>query len=550
MKRTPKPRRNPQSHPLAAFFLALALIPALCALSSCATAAAPGAAAPDAAKGGGTARIVSFDIVEADNDYVKVPPFRCEVVEGKDSGVIRARLPGGTSPLVWAEWQISGGALMGGGQKLSWQRPLDLAGLRSVELVDRAGRTRVYALEISEPPIPTVYVWTDKEAPILTKTDWVKGRVAITRGEALGSTSLAPAAMKIRGRGNSTWDMPKKPYRFTLDEAASVLGLPKAKKWVLLANYADKSLMRNSVAFAAASVLPGLKFAPTQYPVILMLNGEYEGIYGLGEQVETGSGRVVIEKPDDSAATSFFLEVNMRIDLPTEGGVLGKDFFVSPSGLKFEYKTPDTDEASPAQREHIAAFIAEAERAILSGEGYERYIDVDSFIDWIILEELFKNQDSMFLSSVFMSRTRGGKLALGPAWDFDLSAGNSDYGAIGERAIKDSEGWFPLYSEWFGGLLRDPAFERRLAARWTEKRGELERKAFAAIDSYGTLLAGEQKRNFERWPIMGVYVWPNPPEIVAAASHADQAAALKGWLARRFAWLDQAYSALSTAKPQ
>jgi spore coat protein CotH len=356
--------------------------------------------------------------------------------------------------------------------------------------------------------------------------------------------------MKVRGRGNSTWDMPKKPYRFTLDEAAPLLGLPKAKKWVLLANYADKSLMRNSVAFAAAKALPGLKFSPTQYPVILMLNGEYEGLYTLGEQIETGSGRVALEKPDESADTSFFLEVNMRIDLPAQGGVLGKDFFESPSGLKFEYKTPDTDEATPAQRKNIAAFMAEAERAILAGEGYERFIDVDSFIDWIILEELFKNQDSMFLSSVFITRVRGGKLSLGPAWDFDLSAGNSDYGAIGDKAIKDPEGWFPLYSEWFGGLLRDPAFERRLVARWTEKRAELERKAFAAIDAYGTLLAGEQKRNFVRWPIMGIYVWPNPPELVAAATYAGQAAALRDWMKRRFAWLDQAYSAFSTAKPQ
>ena len=544
MKQPASPRRAFPSRALAGLIIALAAILSFGALSSCAT------AEPGAPRGGGTARIVSFDLVEAKNDYISVPPIRCEIIEGKESGVIRARLPGGTSSLVWAEWQVSSGSLMGAGQKLSWQKPLDLASLRSVELVDRAGRDRPYALEIGEPPIPTVYLWTDKQAPILTKTDWVKGRVAITGGKALGSASLAPSAMKVRGRGNSTWDMPKKPYRFTLDEAAPLLGLPKAKKWVLLANYADKSLMRNSVAFAAASALAGLKFTPTQYPVILVLNGEYEGVYGLGEQVETGVGRVAIEKPDQSAATSFFLEVNMRIDSPGEGGVPGKDFFVSPSGLKFEYKTPDADEASPEQRGHIAAFMAQAEAAILAGEGYDRYIDVDSFIDWIILEELFKNLDSMFLSSVFMSRTKGGKLALGPAWDFDLSAGNSDYGAIGDRAIKDPEGWFPLYAGWFGGLLRDPEFERRLSARWAEKRGELERKAFAAIDANEALLAAEQKGNFARWPIMGVYVWPNPPELVAAASHAGQAAALRDWLRRRFAWLDRAYSALSTAKPQ
>lgn len=495
--------------------------------------------------GQGSARITKFTITKADNAFIKEFSIACDIQEGADSGIIHGILPAGTKPFINVRWTTKKGVLWVDGIRLSSKKPLDSSSVSQIVAVDAQGKTRLYRLDIREAAIPTIYIETENSAPILTKTDWVKGKVSIVGGSTSWSKPLKASGMKVRGRGNSTWGMAKKPYRFTLDEAAPVLGLPKAKKWVLLANYSDKSLLRNFVAFSVASTLDGLEYPVHQYPVNLYLNGEYEGIYGLGEQVETGAGRVSIEKPDDSPETSFFIEVNMRIDSETEKGVLGKDFFMSPSGLKLEYKTPDTDVVSDIQRKNIAAFIAEAEKAILAGEGYERYIDVDSFIDWLIMEELFKNQDSIFLSSVYLNRQKGGKLTLGPVWDFDLAAGNSDYGAIGQQPTKDPEGWFPLYSEWFSGLYRDRVFRQAVALRWSTLRAKLEQKTFEAIEEYTALLSEVQEDNFRRWPIMGVYVWPNPPELVAAATYEAQVEALAAWFRARFLWMDGAMRILA-----
>lgn len=496
-------------------------------------------------EGKGQARISRFTVTGIDNEHLKTFEAECSIEEGKDSGIISSLLPGGSGSKIMVDWSVKKGSLWVDGVKMSRNAPLDLSKVRQIQAVDRQGAVRNYSLNIIGAPIPTFYLNTENAAPILTKTDWVKGSVAIAGGSTAWSKPLAKVSMKVRGRGNSTWGMPKKPYRFTLDESASIFGLPKAKKWVLLANYADKSLMRNSVAYTVAATMDALSFAPHQYPVILSLNGVYQGLYTLGEQIETGSGRVELEKPDDTAATSWFLEVNMRIDSEFEGGVEGKDFFKSPSGVKFEYKTPDTDVITEKQKAHIAAHVSEVEKAVLSGKGYAEYINTASFIDWLIIEELFKNQDSIFLSSVFLSRKKGGKISLGPIWDFDLSAGNSDYGSIGNVPVKSPEGFFALYSEWFSGLYRDHDFRKSVAARWREKRATLESLTFRSIDEHAALLAPLEKSNFRLWPIMGTYVWPNPPELVAIKTHAGQVEAYRNWMKARFAWMDQAMDKMS-----
>jgi hypothetical protein len=472
-------------------------------------------------------------------------PISCEVVEGVNSGIIRGILPGGSDLRIKAGWRISRGTLWAEGKKLSRSEFLDLSLTNTLMAVDSSGRSRPYALQIVVASIPTIYIKTEGSAPILTKTDWVEGKIAITGGNYPWAKALPEAPLKIRGRGNSTWGMAKKPYRFTLETAAPLLGLAAAKKWVLLANYADKSLLRNFVAFRTAQTLSGLRYTPHQYPVLLYLNDDYLGIYGLGEQVETGKGRVDIGKADESSETSFLLEVNMRIDSEAEGGILGRDFFMTPGGLKLEYKAPDANEIKSIQKSAIESVVVNAEKAILAGQGYAELIDVETFIDWLILEELLKNQDSNFLSSVYLYRKTGGKLAIGPVWDFDLAAGNSNYGAMGDYEVKDPRGWFTRYSSWFSGLLRSPELTSALVARWAEVRADLEKEVFAGIGEFSAILADLQRDNFFRWPIMGTYVWPNPPELVSANSHAAQVEALAAWFRSRFEWIDREIAAIA-----
>ncbi|MFZ2636236.1 MAG: CotH kinase family protein [Rectinemataceae bacterium] len=485
---------------------------------------------------GSAARIRKFVVTSGSNPYLTVPEVQCSIEEGVDSGVIRATIPGGTSPLLSLRWSIAAGSLKSGGVSLVSGKVFDISVIKTVEAVDRKGRSRIYRLEIADSGIPTVYVKTKDNAPIISKDDWVDATIAIAGGGTAWAFPLPLSDTRIRGRGNSTWGMPKKPYRLSFSKAVSVFGMAESKTWVLLANYADKSLMRNIVAFETARILDGKDFVPHQYPVELYLNGEYQGAYCVGEQIETGKGRVDIGKPSGGSDTAFFLEVNMRSEL--EGGIVDKDFFVTSSSVYMDYKMPKAEDVTPAQREAIRTFVNKAEAAILSGKGYEEYIDVASFIDWIIIEELFKSHDSNFLSSVYLHRNTGGKLMLGPLWDFDLAAGNSDYGNIAGYDVKDSRGWFTTTAAWLDALMKNPEFKRAFAARWFDMRNVLESTAMGTIDTTERLLSRVQEPTFEKWKIMGIYVWPNPPELVAADSHAKQVDALTAWLKERFIWLD------------
>ena len=349
--------------------------------------------------------------------------------------------------------------------------------------------------------LPTVYVDTEGGKSVNSKDVYVKASVKI-RGnekyEGLGETSC-----EIRGRGNTTWTWPKKPYLIKLDEKQHIFGMHKHKRWVLLANFMDRTLMRNLVSMKVASMTK-LAWTPGCVPVELVLNGQHLGSYLLIEQVRVDNHRVNITEmtKDDNSGNAvtggYLLELDFHFD--------NKVQWVDPhghnnqwsGGIPFGVKYPDPDDLTPQQLNYIKQYVYDAAEALYGKDfkdpdkGWRAWIDEDSFIDYWIVFEVMGNHELGNPGSVFMHKDRGGKLVAGPCWDFDwgvLSYNTSPQartGLINGSAI------------WYGRLRQDPAFEAKLKARFEELLPQLETIP-DYMDECEALLTASAKQNFAMW---------------------------------------------------
>ena len=292
-----------------------------------------------------------------------------------------------------------------------------------VTVTDEDDNTRKYLLvaELKYNDLPCIFITTENNKEITSKTEYINGFIKIRGSDKVDyGMSLDKIPMQIRGRGNTTWEWEKKPYKIKFPESVSVLGLPANRDWVLLANYSDKSLIRNHIAYEAAKKLKGMNFNPSTLLVDVFINGKYQGVYSIGEQIEAAGQRVNIEKNSSDPNTGFLLEVGGKDD----GDVLNKDYF-HVEGLKFvAIKSPKADVKTQEQVDYIKDYISKTDIAIRTGENIGEYIDINSFVDWFIIHELYYNSDSGFRRSCFMSKDKDSKLKMGPVWDFDIAMGN------------------------------------------------------------------------------------------------------------------------------
>jgi hypothetical protein len=386
--------------------------------------------------------------------------------------------------------------------------------------------------------LPVVRLTTTGAAPITSKDTYLSGTLKIIDGTRVTyGTGLYDGATQIRGRGNSTWLMPKKPFRLRLPAAAPILDMPADRDWVLLANYTDKSLLRTDVAFEVSRRL-GLAWTPRMRHVELFVNDEYLGSYLLGEHVKAAADRVNIVPigTSDNAVPEltggYFIEADQLVNLDP-----GDFYVVTPSGILFNIKEPSASKITADQKSYIITFLQDVERVLMRDDfadpaiGYAAYIDVDSFINWYLVNELVKNVDAPFVSSVYLYKDRGQKLKMGPAWDFDLSAGNVDF-----SKARDPRGWrIRDQALWFNRLFQDPAFAKKVRERWNSiKRAQIDTLP-AYVDQLAATLAVSHQENFRRWS-MTQYDWPN---AVVAGSFGGELRYLKNWLAQRIAWMDR-----------
>ena len=354
--------------------------------------------------------------------------------------------------------------------------------------------------EIDALDLPVMEINTENAAPIVDKENYVSCEVSVSNtGE--GGYTLANASAGIRGRGNSTWAMPKKPYRIKFDEKTPLFGWSKNKSWVLLAMYNDFSNVKDYTAFNFANAIESTMFAPHTKYIELYLNGQYQGLYLLTDQTDENDGRTGVKEDFDESATQvpFLVEWD---EYAYAEGVEGQDWFRienSDSGVTSYYaiKYPEVDERyTQAQFDYIQQYIETVNSLChdpkVSKQDFEDYVDLKSFMDYYLIQEVMAQMEINW-KSIFMSKSLSGKLVMGPVWDFDWSAG----GPMDLGGIREDAGWMSS-TNWFAYMLNVDWFKDALLQRWKEILPKLQ-NALSEVKANKTTIYQSALRNAEMW---------------------------------------------------
>lgn len=365
----------------------------------------------------------------------------------------------------------------------------------------------------------------------------------------------------IETRGSSSNSFPAKSYSLETRDSigtnlnTSIFNMPADNDWILYAPYTDKSLIRNVLTYHLGNQLGN--YSPRTKMCELILNGEYQGVYVFMERIKVKSGRVNIGELDyiDTIGNALTGGYIFKIDKLTGGGSIA---WISPyaagapsqSFIYFQLHDPELDTIHPMQLDYIQNYVNDWENTLASDYfsdpilGYRKYIDVRSFIDFMLVNELSKNVDGYRISTFLHKKrfSQGNKIFAGPLWDFNLAWGNSNYCEGGSTTGWEidfnqycSGGWDNPF--WWKRFIEDSLFTTELACRWQELRQTYFSQGylFQYIDSLADLLNVPSSRHFEQWPILGTYVWPNN---FIGNTYQEEINFLKEWISDRLIWLD------------
>lgn len=390
--------------------------------------------------------------------------------------------------------------------------------------------------------LPVVSIHTEGNVEPYDKEHEIDAYISIVcdNGEKLLSDTA-----KIRLRGNASIDFPKKPYRIKWDEKHKVAHSPaKAKKWTLINNYGDKSLMRNILAFEVSRQMD-MEYTPFCQPVDVVVNGEYRGCYQLCDQIEVRKNRIDIEEMDSTCISGSELSGGYLIEV--DGYAYDEPiYFTSNHNTLISYKYPDPDEILNIQRNYINGRFNLYETALYSSTftnpsiGFRRRLDLDSFLKYLLVGEFCGNPDT-FWSTYMYKRRDDEHLYTGPVWDFDLAFNNdrrfypvnsfnnflykfaSDAGDMAkktDRILSDLNALIRLKELWMDGYIR----------------GFNEDSFCEYIDSIAEELEQSQQLNFKRWPILNSYIHQNPK---VPATYQEEIDDIKQYVRERFEWMNK-----------
>tara|TARA_B100000073_G_scaffold343292_1_gene347839 strand:+ start:127 stop:1473 length:1347 start_codon:yes stop_codon:yes gene_type:complete len=371
----------------------------------------------------------------------------------------------------------------------------------------------------------------------------------------------------IEIRGSSSQFFEKKSYGVETwdsnneDIDTDLGGFPEEEDWILYGPFSDKSLIRNVLIFQLSNAI-GMYGSRTDFYEVT-INDKFLGTYVLMEKIKRDKNRVNISKNLDDDISGGYI---IKIDKPPDEGYTSANSFsskfdtrgsyVGASDIKFLYTYPKSSEISNDQKNYIKNYINDFEEALLSSNfqdpelGYQKYIDIDSFVDFLILNEISKNIDAYRIST-FMHKDKNQKLKMGPIWDFNLGFGNVNY-----CDAEITSGWSYKFNDvcggdnwkvpfWWNRLFEDPAFVSKLKNRWSDLRTNIlsDQNLQDRIDEITNFLIEHNapRRNFDKWTIIGKYVWPNN---YIGNNYGEEISYLKNWLEKRVKWMDEEINSL------
>lgn len=393
-------------------------------------------------------------------------------------------------------------------------------------------------IEYNQFEMPVIAISTASESEINSDEDYTDAQISIINDEGIYEMSDMDTSIKLRG--NSSKYAPKASYKMKFKEKQNLLdiGDGKGKPWLLIANLFDGSLLRNFTAYHFADLLTGITYSPNCRSVELYINGEYEGVYLLCEDVNISKNRIAItEEPDEVENNGYLVEMSRYDDV--------NKFDVDTASYIIKSDLSETESIKEQQVSYISGYINESYNALKNGKksDVKKYIDLDSLVDIYIGNEIVKNVDAGW-DSFYMYKDSGGKLCFGPMWDFDLAMGNANcvkgfdswagfnpYHVLNVNA--NSNPWFchALSCEWFRELVKE---------RWNELQDEINALPDTVINE------AESKyksycRNFEKWDVLGKQVYIEPAQISALPTFKDHYTYLADWLRNRVKWLTEYY---------
>ena len=355
-----------------------------------------------------------------------------------------------------------------------------------------------------------MFVFTEGGRPIDTRDSYIPCYIALNGG---GSYANRWVHAGIRGRGNSTWNWyDKKPYRIKLDKKEKMLGMDKAKSWVLLANYRDITDMMNTYVFELGRMM-GLPYTNHTRYVELFVNNEYVGVYQLTEQVQQGSNRVDIS---DERGILLSLDVD---DGPAEAPSATDNFWTKGYGMPAVVKYPSDDDLTDERRDSIREVFNELETAIKNKNFAQasQLMDMESFARYIMLQEFIYNVELSAPRSVFLHKDGDGPWVMGPLWDFDagfdfdwgnMYTGHTFFANYRETVMGSNpvrrNGNYSYVPAFFTDLFGTPEFVELYKNIWRQYADSLVSRPWAEVEKYVIgLRRGAMRRESRRWPVSG-----------------------------------------------
>ncbi|MFN0174039.1 MAG: CotH kinase family protein [Saprospiraceae bacterium] len=350
---------------------------------------------------------------------------------------------------------------------------------------------------------------------------------------------------------------PKKNYDFELVDSlgnqmdTTILGMPKESDWIFKAEYLDPTLLKNSIAYEMARRMGG--YAPRTRSCEIVLDGEYIGMYVLTEKVKRDDKRVDIAKlaPSDTSGLDltggYIIEMNIN-NVPGDWNspYLPINSATCGAPVEFKHVYPKSENLLPQQRDYIRAYVDTMENALLApgfadpDTGYRQYLDVDAFIDFLIVNEFSVNYDSYGRSTYLVKEkdNDGGKLKCGPPWDYDRAMDFFNPGTTEGWVWEITHPYWP-FPFWWSRMWQDDAYRKQLACRWTMLRqNTLQTEEFMGlIDSLTGQIDEAQERNFRLWNTLGTTIYH------------ENINSLKSYMVQRLEWIDATLAVEQVAAP-